>query len=288
MRAYHLLLLLRYASDGGRSRYRRVAAGSGRASLELAVLSSRCCTAVSRRMSQVAGTLLSAVCTSIVDIVYHARTTTLSCALGRSLTATGASHDRRPGPVAIQERRPIAATITSRPDAACRSGRRVRPPPSRLAMRSLYPSAQHAVPIHRRQPVRLEQVHALALLGLVEGERLLRLQVVVELGQYQFAGTTPLNRGGRAMVTGTGRMRHATGSRVLRTRPGAQHAWTRPPHFARTWTALTRDSRGAGTAASIVRRSGATGARPATPRSRRRGGRPSTGCTIRWNSWSLS
>jgi len=31
------------------------------------------------------------------------------------------------------------------------------------------------------------------------------------------------------MVTGTGRMRHATGSRVLRTRPGAQTTWTRPP-----------------------------------------------------------
>ncbi len=38
------------------------------------------------------------------------------------------------------------------------------------------------------------------------------------------SGTTPLNRGGRAMVTGTGRMRHATGSRVLLTRPGAQDA----------------------------------------------------------------
>ncbi len=94
-------------------------------------------------------------------------------------------------------------------------------------------------------------------------------------------GTTPLKGGGAAMVTGTGRMRHATGSRVLLTRPGAQTTWTRPPHSARIRPALPRGSRGAGTSASIVRRSGATAARPAGRPARRHEGQRSSGCTIR-------
>jgi len=77
---------------------------------------------------------------------------------------------------------------------------------------------------------------------------------------HNHSGTTPLNRGRGCSMARTGRVRHADASRVLLTRPGAQATGTRPPYFARIGTAVTRGSRGEGTAAFIVRRSGGSGA----------------------------
>ena len=58
----------------------------------------------------------------------------------------------------------------------------------------------------RGQPVLLQQVHAPALLRLVERERLLRVLVVVELGQHQLAVAGHQRAGGVAVVPGRERL----------------------------------------------------------------------------------
>ena len=58
-------------------------------------------------------------------------------------------------------------------------------PAGRHRTEALGPPLQDPVPVHPRQYQLLQQVHASPLLRLVEGERLLRLQVIVELRKHQ-------------------------------------------------------------------------------------------------------
>src|SRR3989304_3463170 len=76
-------------------------------------------------------------------------------------------------------------------------------------------AAEHSLPVEERQPSLLQLVHAVALLRLVEGEGLLRCEVVVELGEHELAVAGDDRAGGVAVVARPQLPRLARGEQVL-------------------------------------------------------------------------